>query len=173
VEPPPDEYALSKRLGEVVCRLHPAPATVVRFTSVFGPGQVAREGATGAIAWFAAKALGGEPIVIPGDPERARDFVYVDDAVAALAGIAAGNRWNETVTVASGVATPLIRAAELVAAAVGNSVPIETTGGELPPGENESYEAAAALDFSVRPLEEAIPVYVDWLRTATQSRPGT
>lgn len=170
VEPPPDEYALSKRLGEVACRLHPARATVVRFTSVFGPGQVAREGATGAIAWFAAKALADEPIVIPGDPERARDFVYVDDAVAALEEIAGGNRWNETVTVASGVATPLIRAAELVVEAVGSSVPIETPGGDLPPGENESYDAVAALDFSVRPLEEAIPAYVDWLRTATQSR---
>ena len=144
VEPPPDEYALSKRLGELVCRLHPAPATVVRFTSVFGPGQVAREGATGAIAWFAAKALADEPIVIPGDPQRARDFVYVDDAV----GRARGDRRRATAgtrpcTVASGVATPLLRAAELVVAAVGSSIPIETPGGELPPGENESYEADA------------------------------
>jgi nucleoside-diphosphate-sugar epimerase len=170
VEPPPDEYALSKRLGEIVCRLHPAPATVVRFTSVFGPGQVAREGATGAIAWFADKALGGDAIVIPGDPERARDFVYVDDAVAALERIVADGRWNETVTVASGVATPLLRAAELVRDAAGSSIPIETPGGELPPGENESYVADAQLDFSVRPLEEAIPAYVDWLRTTTQSR---
>jgi len=170
VEPPPDVYALSKRRGETACRLHPAPATVVRFTSVFGPGQVAREGATGAIAWFAAKALENEPIVIPGDPNRARDFVYVDDAVAALEEIVAGGRWNETVTVASGVATPLLRAAELVRDAVGSSTTIETPGGELPPGENESYGAGAPVDFSVRPLEEAIPAYVDWLRTATQSR---
>jgi UDP-glucose 4-epimerase len=147
VEPPPDEYALSKRLGEIVCRLHSAPAAVVRFTSVFGPGQLVDHGATGAIAWFAAKALAGEPIVIPGDPERARDFVYVDDAVGALE-----------------------RAAELVRAAAGSSAAIETPGGELPPGENESYGADAPLDFSVRPLEEAIPAYVDWLRTAPQSR---
>ncbi len=127
-------------------------------------------GATGAIAWFAAKALAGEPIVIPGDPERARDFVYVDDAIAALERIVADGRWNETHTVASGVATPLLRAAELVRDAAGSSAPIETPGGELPPGENESYGADAPLDFSVRPLEEAIPAYVDWLRTAPQSR---
>jgi UDP-glucose 4-epimerase len=170
VEPPPDEYALSKRLGELVCRLHPAPATVVRFTSVFGPGQRVDEGATGAIAWFAAKALAGEPIVIPGDPQRTRDFVYVDDAIAALERIVLGGRWDETLTVASGVATPLVRAAELVVEAAGSSVPVETPGGDLPPGENESYVAAAPLDFSVRPLEEAIPAYVDWLRSATQSR---
>jgi nucleoside-diphosphate-sugar epimerase len=170
VEPLPDEYALSKRLGELACRLHPAPATVVRFTSVFGPGQLASAGATGAIAWFAEKALRGEPIVIPGDPERTRDFVYVDDALAALEQLAVEARWNEIVTVASGVATPLRRAAELVVEATGASVPIETPGGELPPGENESYVADVPLDFSVRPLEEAIPAYVDWLRSATQSR---
>jgi len=170
VEPPPDEYALSKLLGEIVCRLHRAPSTVVRFTSVFGPGQLVDNGATGAIAWFAAKALAGEPIVIPGDPRRARDFVYVDDAVAALEQIVAAGRWNETVQVASGVATPLIRAAELVVEAVGSPVAIETPGGELPPGENESYVADPQLDFSVRPLEEAIPAYVDWLRSAPQSR---
>ena len=94
----------------------------------------------------------------------------MDDAVAALEQIAAGGRWNETVTVASGVPTPLLRAAELVVEAVGSPVPIETPGGELPPGENESYVADAPLDFSVRALEEAIPAYVDWLRTAPQSR---
>jgi nucleoside-diphosphate-sugar epimerase len=169
IDPPPDEYALSKRLGELVCGLHAAPAAVVRFTSVFGPGQLVSEGATGAIAWFADKALAGEPIVIPGDPERARDFVYVDDAIAALEQIVADGRWNETITVASGVQTPLRRAAELVLAAAGSSVPIETPGGDLPPGENESYGANGPVDFSVRPLEEAIPAYVDWLRSAPQS----
>ncbi len=172
VDPPPDEYALSKRLGELASTFHSAPATVVRFTSIFGPGQVAWEGATGAIASFAAKALAGEAIVIPGDSGRTRDFVYVDDAVIALEAIVQGARWNETLTVASGVATPLLRAAELVCAAAGASTPIETPGGELPAGENDSYGADGPVDFTVRPLEEAIPAYVDWLRgySAAQGR---
>ena len=114
LDPPPDPYALSKWLGEETCRLHPAPATVVRLTSVFGPGQVGWEGATGAIAAFAARALDGEPIVIHGDPERTRDFVYVDDLAPVLAAIVSEGRWNETLTLASGVATSLLRAAELV-----------------------------------------------------------
>ena len=171
VEPPPDVYALSKRLGETVCRLHPAPATVVRLTSVFGPGQVAREGATGAISRFAANALGGRPIVIEGDPERTRDFVYVDDVVPALETIVGDGLWRQTFTLASGQPVSLRRAAELVVAAVGEPVPIETPGGTLAPGENESYVAPpteTGLRFDVRPLEEAVPLYVDWLRT-TQS----
>lgn len=167
VEPPPDEYAISKRLGELACELQRAPATVVRFTSVFGPGQIARAGATGAIASFAGRALSGEPIVIAGDPERTRDFLYADDAIAALEQIVKSGRWNETLTVASGVATPLRRAAELVRAAAGTDVPIETPGGDLPAGENASYGADGRLDVPVRPLEEAIETYVDWLRSAS------
>ena len=89
LEPPPDAYGLSKRLGEEACRHHAARSAVARLTSVFGPGQVAWEGATGAIAAFARRALENRPIVIPGDPQRVRDFVYVDDVVAALEAIAA------------------------------------------------------------------------------------
>src|SRR5205085_3705967 len=96
LDPPPDPYAQSKRLGEEGCRLHAAPTLVVRLTSVYGPGQVAWEGATGAIASFAARALAHEPIVIAGDPERSRDFVYVDDALAAIEALVADRRWNET-----------------------------------------------------------------------------
>ena len=58
--------------------------------------------------------------MIPGDPERARDFVYVDDLVPALEQIVAEGRWNETMTLASGVETPLLRAAELVRDAAGS-----------------------------------------------------
>jgi nucleoside-diphosphate-sugar epimerase len=172
---PPDPYALSKRLGEETCRLHPGRATVLRLTSVFGPGQVAWEGATGAIASFAACALSEAPIVIPGNAERTRDFVYVDDVVLALEEIAADRRWNETFTLARGTPTPLVEAARLVREAAGSSSPIETPGGELPAGEDASYAPAPdapGLRFHVRPLDEAVRLYVDWLRSyaASQSR---
>jgi len=96
-----------------------------------------------------------------------RDFVYVDDIVAALEAIAAQRRWGETLTLASGRPTPLRRAAELVREALGADVPIETPGGGLPPGEGIGYPAdgdLAGLGLAVRPIEDAIPAYVDWLR---------
>jgi UDP-glucose 4-epimerase len=164
-DPPPDPYAISKRLGEQACRLHPAHSVVARLASVFGPGQVKAEGATGAIAAFAARALAGEPIVIPGDPSRTRDFVFVDDVAVALESLVAERRYDQTVTVGSGVATPLIDAARLVTEAAGSSSPIETPGGELAPGENESYETGTQLLFPSRPLAEAVQLYVDWLRS--------
>jgi nucleoside-diphosphate-sugar epimerase len=164
-DPPPDPYALSKRLGEEACRLHPARATVLRLTSVFGPGQLIPEGATGAIAAFAWRALAGEPIVIPGDPMRTRDFVYVDDFAAGLEELVRAGHWDETLTVASGESTPLLEAARLVRAAAGSSSPIETPGGELAPGENESYPSGPGLRFAPRPLAQSVELYVDWLRS--------
>jgi len=165
-DPLPDAYAVSKRLGELACNLHQARATVVRLTSVFGPGQLAAEGATGAVAAFAARALAGEPIVIAGNPDRTRDFVYVDDLVPVLESIVRDGRWNGTWTVARGEPTSLRTLAGLVRRAAGSASPIETPGGRLAPGEDESYEAAssAGLAFTSRPLEEAIQLYVDWLR---------
>ena len=128
---------------------------------------MAWEGATGAIAAFARRALEDRPIVIPGDPQRVRDFVYVDDVVAALEAIALQGRWGETLTLASGTPTPLLRAARLTRDAAGSSVPIETPGGELPPGEDAGYPAdgdLARLGLTVRPIEDAVASYVDWLR---------
>jgi nucleoside-diphosphate-sugar epimerase len=176
LDPPPDAYGLSKRLGEEACRHHRARATVVRLSSVFGPGQVAWEGATGAIAVFARRALEGLPIVIPGDPERVRDFLYVDDMVAALEAIAVGGRWDATLTVASGRPTSLLRVAELVRDAAGTGVAIETPGGDLPPGEGAGYPARgdlARLGLTVRPIEEGVNAYVEWLRRhpAAEGRP--
>jgi nucleoside-diphosphate-sugar epimerase len=104
--------------------------------------------------------------MIPGDPQRSRDFLYVDDLVPALERIAADSRWNEVLTLASGVSTPLLHAAELVRDAAGSSAPIETPGGNLPAGENESYgidPGVPRLDCDARPLEEAVQLYVDWL----------
>ena len=72
---------------------------------------MAWEGATGAIAAFAARALDGRPITIPGDPHRTRDFLYVDDLVDGLerliAGAASTRRSSGR---GSGVATPLLQA---------------------------------------------------------------
>ncbi len=168
LDPPPDPYGLSKRLAEEACRLHRAEAVALRLTSVFGPGQVAWEGATGAIAAFAARALRGEPITIPGDPERTRDFVYVDDMVDAIERLLALPRWDDAVLWAgSGRATPLREAAELVVAAAGTAVALRLPGGTLPPGEGESYAlppSGPRLPSTPRPLGDAVALHVDWLR---------
>jgi len=174
-EPAPDAYAASKRLGEEACRLHAARSAVVRLTSVFGPGQVAWEGATGAISAFAARALDGGPIVVRGNPRRTRDFVYVDDLVLGLEALLEEGPRGELLIAASGRSTSLLEAADIVREAVDPGCAIELPEDTLAPGEDESYAAdprAPGLRFDSRPLAETIPLYVDWLRShaAAQGR---
>ena len=172
----PDPYGLSKRLGEEACRLHPARATALRLTSVFGPGQNAWEGATGAIAAFAARALDGRPIAIPGNPRRTRDFLYVDDLVAGLEAFVAAGDWPDLLHAGSGVATPLEEAARLAVAAASSDVEIELPGGTLPPGEDESYALdplVPRIALAPRPLPDAVAAYVDWLRLAHPAAQGS
>lgn len=167
VLPSPDPYGASKRLGEEACRGHQARSVIVRLTSVFGPGQVRAEGATGAIAAFADRALRGEPIVIPGEPRRTRDFVYVDDLVAGLDGLLRDGAAAPVLLAASGRPTRLLDAARAVVAATGTETAIETPGGAPPPGDERSYEAGpddVLLPMTCRPVEDGIRAYVDWLR---------
>ena len=163
----PDPYAISKYLGEEACRVHAARATSLRMTSVFGIGQVAWEGATGAIAAFAARALDGRGITIPGNPRRTRDFLYVDDLVLGIERLVRRGEWPDLLYAGSGVATPLEDAARLtVEAARAADAEIRLTGGTLPPGEDDSYalsDDVPRLELEPRPLEQAIATYVSWL----------
>jgi hypothetical protein len=46
-------------------------------------------------------------------------------------------------------------------------VAIETPGGALPPGEDAGYPAdgdLAGLGLTVRPIEDGVSSYVEWLR---------
>ena len=87
-----------------------ADATVVRLTSVFGPGQVAWEGATGAIAAFAARALERRA---DRDPRRSAPHARLPlrgrHGRRRWSQIVEQGRWNQTLTLASGLDTPLHR----------------------------------------------------------------
>jgi len=56
--------------------------TVLRYPNVFGPRQDPH-GEAGVVAIFTGKMLAGEPVMINGDGEQTRDFVYVGDCARA------------------------------------------------------------------------------------------
>jgi len=56
--------------------------TVLRYPNVFGPRQDPH-GEAGVVAIFTGKMMAGEPVVINGDGEQTRDFVYVRDCAQA------------------------------------------------------------------------------------------
>ena len=63
-------------------RLHDADVVALRYANVYGPRQDPL-GEGGVVAIFAERAHRGEPAIVYGDGRQTRDFVYVDDVVAA------------------------------------------------------------------------------------------
>ena len=103
-------YAVSKLAGENYCMAfyesYDLPATAVRYSNIFGPGQDPANPYCGVVAKFLESLLEGRPPVIHGDGNQTRDFTFVDDAVEAtvLAGIS-DRALGEVFNVGSGVET--------------------------------------------------------------------
>ncbi|MGF1573639.1 MAG: NAD-dependent epimerase/dehydratase family protein [Sumerlaeia bacterium] len=84
---PVSPYAVTKLAGEYwmkYYREHFGLETVcLRYFNVYGPRQDPRSAYAAAIAIFADKAKENAPITIYGDGKQTRDFVFVEDVVAA------------------------------------------------------------------------------------------
>jgi len=62
--------------------VHSLRAVVLRYANVYGPRQDP-EGEAGVVAIFAGRLLRGEPLLIYGDGEQTRDYVFVGDVARA------------------------------------------------------------------------------------------
>lgn len=84
-----------ERMLEFYHRVSGLDYSVLRFANIYGPRQNFGQEA-GVVAIFINKLLAGEAPVVYGDGEQTRDFVYVDDAVRALASLLAYNKARAT-----------------------------------------------------------------------------
>jgi UDP-glucose 4-epimerase len=112
---PLSPYGIAKKCGEEYLagwnRIHGGSHVSLRFANVYGPRQDAGlEG--GVVSIFLERLNRGEQTMIFGDGRHSRDFVYVDDVVAAL--LATVGRSGGPYNVGSGEETTV---AELHAAA--------------------------------------------------------
>ncbi len=84
---PKSPYAVSKLDGEYYCNIftqeNKLKTACMRYFNVFGPRQDPGSAYAAAMPIFTAKAVKNEPIIIYGDGEQTRDFVFVKDVVAA------------------------------------------------------------------------------------------
>jgi UDP-glucuronate 4-epimerase len=84
VDRPISPYAATKRAGEILAwthaRLTGMPVAMLRFFTVYGPGQRPDL----AISLFLRAAAEGRPIGVFGSPESERDYTYIDDIVAGV-----------------------------------------------------------------------------------------
>jgi UDP-glucose 4-epimerase len=84
---PKSPYAITKLDGEFYCKMftmeNRLPTACLRYFNVFGPRQDPRSQYAAAVPIFIDRALKNEPVIIHGDGEQTRDFIYVKDIVAA------------------------------------------------------------------------------------------
>lgn len=84
---PESPYAASKIMGEYYCRnfssLYGLETVMLRYFNVFGPRQNPKSRYACVIPIFLKCFLDGVPAEVHWDGKQSRDFVYVDDVVAA------------------------------------------------------------------------------------------
>ena len=121
---PLSPYAASKVAGEALCQAYRAAyglsTVVLRFFNIYGPRQDPHSPYSGVISIFVGRMRQGLPPVIYGDGQQTRDFVYVEDVVAAL--IRAGERDGASgavVNVARGEETSVLQLVALLNQALG------------------------------------------------------
>lgn len=145
---PTSPYATNKMLAGIYYRMYAERfdmhAVELRLPNPYGPhapGAPARHG-YGILNLFIDLAKKGEPIKLYGDGEQRRDFVHVDDVVAATlhAALAPGAK-GLAINVGSGVGTTLRSAAEMVVELCGTGSVI--TGEPWP----EDYASVETGDF--------------------------
>ncbi len=121
---PASPYGVSKRAGELyLSYYHQAyglPYIALRYANVYGPRQSAH-GEAGVVAIFLSVLLSGKTPLINGDGKQTRDYVYVDDVVAANVA-ALESPFVGPINIGTGVETDVTTIFEHLRKAVGSEV---------------------------------------------------
>ncbi len=160
---PVSPYGLEKLTGEhylaVFARLYGVETVALRYFNVFGPRQDPASPYSGVISIFADRARQRRPLTIFGDGAAFRDFVYVEDVVAAnlRAAVAATPSVSGRVfNVARGERTTLLELAAMIGRVAG--APLEIT--HAPPRAGDIAESLADVTRAKRELGYAPAVGV-------------
>ena len=171
-------YSASKITGEALiysyARCYGLPYLVFRFSNVYGRYDNDIERMERVIPLFIRAMSRGDPVTVYGR-EKILDFTYVDDCIAGvLAGIErllSGQIANQTINLAYGQGSSLVRMAELVAAALGVEPRIQVEPskrvGEVSRYVADIRRAQELLNYQPRvPLDEGIRRAVAWSQGA-------
>ena len=168
---PDSPYGYAKWVAELWCRMASeqfgVTTRVLRFFSVYGPGQQPN-GGSGVVTIFARAALTGEPLIVQSAGRR--DFTDARDVahgiVNALDGPADGT--HRTYNIATGIGTTFADLARELVLITRSKSRIEERIDE-PPGRDLVADISLARnELGYVPcveLREGLRRYVEWLRT--------
>lgn len=167
---PTSPYAASKQEGEDLCRrfaeVHGLRVAVLRFFSVYGPGQRPDQ----ALHRFARLAAESGPLPLYGDGSSERDYTYVGDVAdavaAALGWTAAGEAGAEPFNIGTGRATRLDRLVAVLAESLGTRpkvVPQRAHPADAARTRADTTRARRTLGWAPKvELEMGIAEFVRW-----------
>lgn len=150
---PQSPYAMSKLAAERYInwyeKNHPLECRILRYANVYGPRQ-SPEGEAGVVAIFLQRLTNGEPLQVNarstrGDAGCVRDYVYIDDVVAANMAASTGPLSLPVCNVCTSVGTTTLKLAEMLKGITGSDSTIEY--GDCRPGDVE-YSVLDATVFS-------------------------
>ncbi len=122
------KYNQEQMLMTVCPSLGIAPVAF-RYQNVYGPGQSLSNPYTGILSIFSTLIMNNKPINIFEDGKESRDFVYIDDVVAAtFLGIEKEEANGQVLNVGTGVATTVSEVAHLLVELYDAKVPVQITG---------------------------------------------
>jgi len=170
---PTDPYGYTKLAAELYVemagRLLGLRGSILRFFTVYGPGQVISSGQSGVVAIFGWRAVRGKPLRVLG--RQRKDFVEVSDAVAGmLCALDHPSQPPRPYNIATGQAVSVLELAREVAAAAGGPQEIDEDYSEGDPGSLVADITRAHEELGYMPrigLQEGVRRYIEWLRTAS------
>lgn len=137
---------------------HGLSTAALRYANVYGPRQSTR-GEAGVVAIFADRLLRGEEVVINGDGEQTRDFVFVGDVVRANL-IVSDDRAPGAFNVGTGVETSVNALYALVAGLLER--PLAAKHGPAKPGEQRRSVLNGVRFGPYSPFRDGLRGTVDW-----------
>ena len=152
------------------------PAIALRYQNVFGPGQSLQNPYTGILAIFSNLARMGQPIQVFEDGMESRDFVYIDDVVAATtSAVLHPITGCHSINVGSGLRTTVLEVANNVNAFYGRLSDVHVTGafreGDIRHGYADLTLARNLLQFHPQyGFHEGLTRFLSW---AEESEPST
>ncbi len=162
-----DKYACELH-ARVAGHVHGIPTTGLRFFNVYGPRQDPRSPYSGVISIFCQRILQGAGIDIYGDGQQSRDFVSVDDVLAALLAAMQQPGLDAPVfNVCTGQPTTVLDLAKLIARLTGTTPQIRhqpPRAGEIRHSIGAPERSRAVLGLAPpQALESGLRKVLDWM----------
>lgn len=141
---------------------------IYRLQNVYGPGQSLTNPYTGIVSFFAQSAKAGQTIPVYEDGQIIRDFVYIDDVVAALMrGLQVSGATEHPYDIGSGRSTSIMTLAEIIANHYGAPAP-QVNGryrnGDVRAASCDVTAASASLGWAPQVmLQEGVERLCSWI----------